>query len=97
MSPVQAATFSEALENRKTTVNTRTFYFNRSFDKPNTPDAEALTAGGIMKYESEGIGNLKVGLAYYGSHRLFDIIGRSKGGGTPYYNLMVRNLMQKYH
>ena len=82
MSPVKAETFSEALSNGTTTINTRTFYFNRSFDKPNTPDAEALTAGGIMKYESGNAGSLKVGLAYYGSHSLFNIIGRNKGGGT---------------
>lgn len=75
-------TFSEALKNGKTTINTRTFYFNRSFDKPGTPDAEALTAGGIMKYESGKLGNFKVGLGYYGSHSLFDIIDRDKGGGT---------------
>ncbi len=83
MSTVNAETFSEALKNGKTTINTRTFYFNRGFDAPSTaPNAEALTIGGIMKYESGNIGNAKIGVAYYGSHRLFDIIDRDKGGGT---------------
>jgi hypothetical protein len=77
-----AETFSQALQNGKTTINTRTFYFNRSFDKPGKPDAEALTVGGIMKYETGKVGNLKAGFAYYGSHSLFDIIDRDKGGGT---------------
>lgn len=82
-STVNADTFSEALQNGSTSINTRTFYFNRSFDKPNTPDTEALTVGGIMKYESGKIGNnTKLGFAYYGSHRLLDLIDRDKGGGT---------------
>ncbi len=79
---VQAETFSEALQNGKTSINTRTFYFNRSFDKPGAKDAEAFTVGGIMKYETGKVGNLKAGFAYYGSHSLFNIIDRSKGGGT---------------
>jgi len=74
--------FSEALQNGETTINTRTFYFNRSFDKPETDDAEALTVGGIMKYESANFSDAKVSLAYYGSHRLFDITDREQGGGT---------------
>ena len=74
--------FSEALQNGKTTINSQIFYFDRSFDKPNTKDAEALTAGGIIKYKSGKLGNVDVGFAYYGSHSLFNIIDRSKGGGT---------------
>ncbi len=74
--------FSEALQNGETTISTRTFYFNRSFDKPETDDAEAFTIGGIMKYESANFSNTKLGFAYYGSHRLFDITNRDQGGGT---------------
>jgi len=80
---LSAETFSEAFQNGKTTINTRTFYFNRSFDKPGAKDAEAFTVGGIMKYETGKIGNnLKAGFAYYGSHSLFNIIDRKNGGGT---------------
>ncbi len=74
--------FSEALQNGETTINTQTFYFNRSFDKPGEDDAEALTVGGIMKYESANFSDTKVALAYYGSHRLFGITDRDQGGGT---------------
>jgi len=73
---------SQALQNGKTTIDAQVFYFDRSFDKPDTPDAEALTVGGIMKYESAKAHNTKLGFAYYGSHSLFDIIDRDKGGGT---------------
>lgn len=73
---------SEALMNGKTSINTRTFYFNRSFDKPGKPDAEALTIGGIIKYESGKLGNFNLGFGYYGSHSLLNIIDRDKGGGT---------------
>ena len=73
---------SEALKNGKTSINTRTFYFDRSFDIPGKDDAEALTVGGIMKYESGKLGNFNLGFGYYGSHSLFSIIDRDKGGGT---------------
>lgn len=82
ISPVNAKTITEALKSGTTTINTRVFYFNRGFDKPDVKDAEALTAGGIMKYESGSIGNFKVGLGYYGSHSLFNTIDREKAGGT---------------
>jgi hypothetical protein len=76
--------FSEAMSpgNGTTTLDTRTFYFDRSFDKPDTDDAEAFTLGGILKYESGDYKSFGFGLAYYGSHSLFGIVDRDKGGGT---------------
>jgi len=77
-----ADTIHESLKNGKFSVKARVFYFDRSFDKPNTDDAQALTAGGIMKYESESFNGLKVGFAYYGSHRLGGFFSREEGKGS---------------
>ncbi len=76
--------FGDALKNGKFTANMRVFYFDRSFDEDNTgvPNTTALTAGGIMKYESGNYYGFKFGLAYYGSHRLGDIFTREEGTGT---------------
>ncbi len=74
--------FFESLQNGKFSLDSRVFYMDRSFDKPDTPDAQALTAGGIMKYESGGFHNFKMGLAGFGSFSLFDIIDRDKSSGT---------------
>lgn len=48
----------------------RVFYFDRSFDKPNTSNSTALTVGGIAKVESPVFYGAKVGAAYYGSYSL---------------------------
>jgi hypothetical protein len=76
--------FSETMSpgNGKTTLDTRTFYFDRSFDTPGTPDSEALTMGGILKYASGRYRKSGFGLAYYGSYSLSGIVDRDKGGGT---------------
>ncbi|MBW1750787.1 MAG: hypothetical protein JRJ37_08845 [Deltaproteobacteria bacterium] len=75
--------FFESLQNGIFSLNSRVFYFDRSFDKPSTDeDAEAFTAGGIMKYESGGFHNFKMGLAGFGSFSLFGIFDRDKSSGT---------------
>jgi len=58
-------------------------YFIRKFDDPGVDDAEALTGGGIVKYETAPYHQIKVGLAYYGSHNL-GIVDRDKGAGTSF-------------
>ncbi len=63
-------------------LDTRTFYFDRSFDAPATPDVEALTAGGILKYQSGRFHGIGVGLGYYGSYSLSGVVDRDKGGGS---------------
>jgi hypothetical protein len=57
---------------------------DRSFDedKSGKPDAQALTAGGVVKYESGDYYGLKVGFAYYGSHRVGTFFSREEGIGT---------------
>jgi len=60
----------------------RVFFFDRSFDTAGKDDAIALTAGGIMKYETGSFNGLKAGLAYYGSHRLGGLYSRDEGKGT---------------
>ncbi len=78
-----ADSLGEALQNGKYSTSMRVFYFNRGFDAPSTADnAVALTAGGIVKYVSDDFKGLKVGLAYYGSHRLGGIYSRAEGSGT---------------
>lgn len=62
-------------------ANTRLFYMNRGFDNGN-PDAEALTAGGIFKYETGDYHGLKLGVGYYGSHRVGGAFERIDGIGT---------------
>lgn len=78
-----ATTLGEALTNGTYSTKARVFYFNRGFDAPSTADnAQALTAGGIMKYETGSFNGLKAGIAYYGSHRLGSIFTREEGKGT---------------
>ena len=72
----------EALKNGTYSTNARVFYFDRSFDKDGVDDAQALTAGGIMKYQSGSFYGLKAGIAYYGSHRLGNVFSRDEGKGT---------------
>jgi hypothetical protein len=74
--------FSDALKNGTYSTKARVFYFDRSFDKPGVDDAQALTAGGIMKYVSGDYYGFKTGFAYYGSHRLGGIWSREEGKGT---------------
>ena len=79
---VSTGSFGDALKNGKFTANMRLFYMNRSFDVAGTPDAEALTAGGIVKYESGDYYGFKFGFAYYGSHKVGDFFDRTDGIGT---------------
>ena len=72
----------EALQNGTYSTKARVFFFDRSFDKKGKDDAVALTAGGIMKYQSGSFYGLKTGLAYYGSHRLGGLYSRNEGKGT---------------
>ena len=75
-------TLGEALKNGNYSTKARVFFFDRSFDKAGKDDAQALTAGGIMKYESGSFHGLKAGFAYYGSHRLGGLYSRDEGKGT---------------
>jgi len=81
---VSTGTFGEALKNGKFTAALRVFYFDRSFDEDNTgkANATALTAGGIIKYESAAYYGFKFGLAHYSSTRLGDTFSREEGSGT---------------
>ncbi len=77
-----ADTIGEAFQNGTYSTKARVFFFDRSFDKPGVDDAIALTAGGIMKYQTDSFMGLKMGFAYYGSHRLGGIYSREEGKGT---------------
>jgi len=72
----------DALKNGTYSTKARVFFFDRSFDTAGKDDAKALTAGGIMKYQSGSYHGLKAGLAYYGSHRLGGLYSRDEGKGT---------------
>jgi len=76
--------FAEALENGNFSAHLRAFYFDRSFDEDQTgkENATALTAGGIIKYESGDYKGLKFGLAHYSSTRLGNTFSRTEGSGT---------------
>ncbi|MDF1764291.1 MAG: hypothetical protein P1U57_12855 [Oleibacter sp.] len=76
--------FTEALKNGDASFDMTIGYFNRGFDDPVVDNAEALTGGGIVKYETGSFNNFKVGVAYYGSHSLFGIVDRDKGRGTAF-------------
>jgi hypothetical protein len=81
-SMLSAESLTEAFQNGTYSTKARVFYFDRSFDKDGVDDAQALTAGGIMKYETGMYKGLKAGVAYYGSHRLGNIFSRDEGKGT---------------
>ena len=87
-------TFGEALKNGTFTAKLRTFYFDRTFDEDNTgnPDAQALTFGGIIKYESAAYYGFKFGLAHYSSTRLGNIFTRVEGKGTSILGRSGENL-----
>jgi len=94
--PVAASTggFGEALKNGLFTAKLRTFYFDRTFDESTTgvPDAQALTFGGIIKYESAAYYGFKFGLAHYSSTRLGNIFTREEGKGTSILGRSGENL-----
>jgi len=81
-SMLSAESLTEAFQNGTYSTKARVFYFDRSFDKDGVDDAQALTAGGILKYETGMYKGLKAGVAYYGSHRLGNIFSRDEGKGT---------------
>ena len=84
VTPASTGGFGEALKNGKFTAALRAFYFDRSFDEDNTgnPNATALTAGGIIKYESAAYYGFKFGLAHYSSTRLGNTFTKEEGTGT---------------
>jgi len=86
--------FGDALKNGHFTAKLRTFYFDRTFDEENTgnPDAQALTFGGIVKYESASYHGLKFGLAHYSSTRLGNVFTREEGKGTSILGREGENL-----
>lgn len=71
----------DALRQSKATLDARAFYFDRSFDKPNTPNATTLTVGGIAKVETGEFFGLKFGVAGYGSY-LAGLTDKKDGAGT---------------
>ncbi len=77
-----AGDFAQALENGKFTAKLRAFYFDRSFDVTDKDDAQALTAGGIIKYTSADYHGLSFGLAHYSSTRLGNTFSKEEGSGT---------------
>jgi hypothetical protein len=82
--------FGNALKNGKTTANIRVFYFDRSYDDGDSdakgiarkPNSSTLTAGGILKYESGSYKGIKLGLAYYGNHKLGSVFSRQDAAGA---------------
>ncbi len=53
----------------KITLDSRLFYFDRSFDKPNTQNARAFTGGGVLKLQST-VNNFEISAGLYGSFRM---------------------------
>jgi hypothetical protein len=95
--PVEAVSsggFGDALKNGKFSAALRAFYFDRSFDEDNTDkaNATALTAGGIIKYESAAYYGFKFGLAHYSSTRLGNLFTREEGSGTSILGRSGENL-----
>jgi hypothetical protein len=91
---VSSGGFGDALKNGKFTAALRAFYFDRGFDEDNTgkANATALTAGGIIKYESAAYHGLKFGLAHYSSTRLGSLFSREEGSGTSILGRSGENL-----
>ncbi len=77
-----AGDFAQALENGKFSAKLRAFYFDRSFDVTDKDDAQALTAGGIIKYTSANYHGLSFGVAHYSSTRLGNTFSKEDGSGT---------------
>ena len=61
------ATLASANEYGSINGELRAFSFDRSFEKPNTPDSEAVTVGGIIRYTTPPVFNLSAQVAYYAS------------------------------
>jgi hypothetical protein len=77
--------FEKALKkDGKFTARLRGFYFNRSFDEDKTgkDNAKAITAGGIIKYQSGKYHGLSFGVAHYSSTKLGGIYSREEAKGT---------------
>ena len=76
--------FEQALKDGEFTARLRTFYFDRGFDedKSGKPNAIALTAGGIIKYQSGEYYGISFGVAHYSSTRLGNTFTREEGKGT---------------
>ena len=79
---VQAdSAFEQAMQDGEFSFNTRTYFFQRSFDDPNKDTVKALVSGGIMKFESAPLHGAVFGAAYYGSHSL-NLLDRTDDGGS---------------
>lgn len=76
-----SGSFGEALKNGKYSTNARIFYFDRGFDGTK-PNAKALAAGAIIKYESGDYYGFRFGIAHYGSYRIGGFFSRNEGNGT---------------
>jgi len=83
-----------SLSNGKFTADLKAYYFNG--DRENRTDREALTVGGILKYESGAYYGFKVGAAFYGSYDLLRLgdqtaqKGSIANGGSV--NLVTKNI-----
>lgn len=75
------ATLKDALLGADASLNGRVFYFDRSFDRPNTPDSTALTVGGIIKLGTKEFYGAKIGAAHYGSF-LANMTTRKEGASS---------------
>ena len=86
--------FEKSLQEGKFSANLRAFYLDRSFDEERTGkhNATALTAGGIIKYESSKFHKLSFGLAHYSSTRLGNKFSREDGIGTNILGRSGENL-----
>ncbi len=60
-------TLEESVKESHITLDSTLFYFDRDFDKPSTPNAKALTLGGIAKIVTAPWHGLQVGVAPYGN------------------------------
>ena len=75
---VDGNSFEKMLENGNFSANLNFFHMVRTFDNVK-PDTKAFTGGGIIKYESESFHGMKLGVAYYGSHKIGGFYSRKEG------------------
>ncbi len=74
-------TFVYGEENGTFSATLKLFYMARIYDG-NQTDSAAFNGGGIFKYESKTFHGFKLGMAYYGSHRIGGLYTRDEGIGT---------------
>lgn len=80
--PEDNESFSHAIKNGTFSLEAKLMYFNRDWTDDTKNDPTALTAGGIMKYETKAYLGIKAGVAYYTSHRVGDIYSKEESMGS---------------